>query len=203
MVRIGIDVDIIAALIGAHADQVPFIADDVEDLEPAQHPSQQRVRLALLAARFNGDCYVLRIGKAEAQEAVGRSAVFAFEGRDDQPGSVDPIEIVGLVAPGGQRRTAGRVTEIADVADGHVRAGELGPRQQILANLPGSIVGWPDQSGSTQPAECKDCEGRDGGSAETLHGRSMLCARPSIKLFAGWHLTQGPHLRSSVARRGS
>jgi hypothetical protein len=161
-----INVDVVAAHVGAQADQVTLITNDIHDLVAAQHAFRDAVLLTLLAARFHRDSHVLRVRETKAQEGVRRPAVLAREWREDEPHAVQLVQIVraGLPAFGGC--AARIIPEVANVVQLDVRAVDGRPGQHFLPRRPLARIAGPNQERKCN--ERNECN--DDNEEEQLHG---------------------------------
>ena len=138
-----VEVDVLPGLpvVGAHADQVPLVGDDVVELVLLEEPREGRIALAALLARLHGDRDVASVREAEAHKDVGDR--IAHPVRGEEVGRLELREIEGRIVPARREIGFGAVVEVPDVVDGHALAVDRDGGQHGDLRLPVAIVrGW-------------------------------------------------------------
>ena len=136
-----IEIDVLGrvrANVGAHADQVALVGDDIDQLVAAEEAQHGRIGLAHLLSGLDRDRECRRVLEREAHHHVGDGVAHPV-----RPDQIDALELgevdraglpvlgeVGLRAPG----------EVADLVDGDQVAVDLGPGCPSHIRCPGAIV---------------------------------------------------------------
>src|SRR5437016_796116 len=134
-----VKVDILLAVVCAHADHVALIGHDVDEFELPVEPADSRVGLAKLLARLDGEAERRRVSELEAGDGMrdpGRSPVIdrevdAGDLRDAHSARLPMRGEVGL----------GPVVAVAYVVECDFVALNVGPRFLAHVRLPVAIVG--------------------------------------------------------------
>src|SRR5439155_10378466 len=134
-----VKIDILIAVVCAHANHVALIGHDVDEFELPVEPADSRVGLAKLLARLDGKAEWRRVSELEADDGMrdpGRAPVIdreidAGDLRDAHGACLPMRGVVGL----------GPVIAVADVVQGYFVALNVGPRFLGHVWLPVAIVG--------------------------------------------------------------
>src|SRR5213595_1045805 len=134
-----VKIDILLAVVCAHADHVALIGHDVDEFELPVKPTDSRVGLAKLLARLDGEAERRRVSELETYDRMrdpGRAPVIDREvdagDLGDAHGARLPMRgVVGL----------GSVIAVADVVQRYFVALNVGPRFLGHVRLPVAIVG--------------------------------------------------------------
>src|SRR5713101_8115755 len=134
-----VKVDILFAVVCAHADHVALIGHDVDEFELPVEPADSRVGLAKLLARLDGEAERRRVSQLEAGDGMrdpGRAPVIdrevdAGDLRDAHGARLPMRDVVGL----------GPVVAVAYVVQRYFIALNFGPRFLGHVRLPVAIVG--------------------------------------------------------------
>src|SRR5438105_8446148 len=134
-----VKIDILLAVVCAHADHVALIGYDVDEFELPVEPADSRVGLAKLLARLDGEAERRRVSELEADDGMrdpGRAPVIdreidAGDLRDPYGARLPMRSVVGL----------GPVVAVAYVVKRYFVALNVGPRFLGHVRLPVAIVG--------------------------------------------------------------
>src|SRR6266704_1003111 len=134
-----IKIDILLAVVCAHADHVALIGHDVDECELPVEPADSGVGLAKLLARLDGEAERRRVSELKADDGMrypGRTPVIdrevdAGDLRDAHSTRLPMRGVVGL----------GPVIAVADVVQRYFVALNFGPRFLGHIRLPVTIVG--------------------------------------------------------------
>src|SRR5213592_4982025 len=134
-----VKIDILVAVVCAHADHVAFIGRDIDEFELPIEPANGRVGLTKLLARLDREAERRRISELEADDGMrdpGRAPVIdreidAGDLRDAHGARLPMRGIVGL----------GPVVAVAYVVQRYFVALNVGPRFLGHVRLPVAIVG--------------------------------------------------------------
>src|SRR5260370_4891536 len=151
-----VKIDILIAVVCAHADHVALIRHDVDEFELPVEPADSRVGLAKLLARLDGETERRRVSELEAGDGMrdpGRAPVI-----DREVNAGDLRNAHGARLPSRGVVGLGPVVAVADVVQGYFVALNVSPRFLGHVRLPVAIVGRrkrqpPDKHAGTKHDE--------------------------------------------------
>src|SRR5947208_10613910 len=133
-----VKIDILIAVVCAHANHVALIGHDVDEFELPVEPADSRVGLAKLLARLDGKAEWRRVSELEADDGMrdpGRAPVIdrevdAGDLRDAHSARFPVRGVIGL----------GAVVTVANIVQGYFVALDLRPRELRDVELPIGFV---------------------------------------------------------------